>query len=885
MAQDDDSVTPDPATPGSGDVPDPTAGTTSASGGPTGTDEASTPDSGDIAQTDIAQAEGATRRSDAVESAESHEAVESEAPNSEAVYSDDAKSDDAKSEDAGSGDTESEDAASVGAGEDVGELDFEPDTGEVTPAAPTGTSASAPQPDGDPSETAGADQPAWPSETDAAALGADHGAAATTEADGTGAAAEQGSAAADDTAVLEPVDGTESRDSESPDTATQDTGSPDTESDESRKSAGAGLLAADVPWRRVGVIAAAVVGVLVVLYGLDLLINQGDVARGRTVAGVDVAGQSREDAERTLRRELDESSPVTLTGGGEHTLAPESAGLAVDWQATLDAATDQPLNPFARVASLFTTEDIGLVSTADSAQLDAELERLRDDIDREASEGTIRFDGTTPVPVDPVKGRELDVAGAKSAILARWATPDGVELPVRILEVRSTPDTVRDAVADLAEPAVSAPVTIRGEGAEATVRPRGIARSLTFDVRDDGTLTAGIDEEVLREVAGPQLASTEDPGRDARFTFEGGSPTIRPSTDGYGVDWATVAKKLPGVLTGDGERSVTAPYGEQPAELTTKEAQALGIEEVVGEFTTSGFAYDSGLNIKQVAREVNGAIVEPGETFSLNEYTGPRGVEQGYVSAGIISGGQASRAVGGGISQFATTLYNAYYFAGLKDVDHQEHSYYISRYPVGREATVFQNPDGSSVIDLKFKNDSPNGIVIQTIWTPSDITVKLWGTKRYEIESVNGGRYNYTAPPTEVLPASESCVPSSGSSGFSTNDTRVFKDPETGEVIRREKRDVVYRGQTAVVCLEPEPEPEPPDGGGDGDSGDGNGDGGNGGDGEAPGNGESGGGNGDGNGGGNGENGAGNGDSGSNGGGNAAGRGPAGGAGGPAGAR
>ncbi|GAA1226179.1 hypothetical protein GCM10009676_05140 [Prauserella halophila] len=710
-------------------------------------------------------------------------------------------------------------------------------SGEVSGEVPEATETDVTPPAVDP----GPAEPAWPSESDAAALGVADGPVVDGPAvDGPVA---EGTAA----------EGTAADDSEA-DADGAVTGDADDAVTEPTAGASGSRFPVAVPWRRVGVVAAAVVGVLVVLYGLDLLISQGDVARGRTVAGIDVAGQSRDEAERTLRSELDLSSPVDLRGGGEHTLDPESADLAVNWQATLDTATDQPLNPFTRLASLFTSEDIGLVSTADAAQLDVELERVRGDIDRKASEGTVRFEGATPVAVDPVEGRELDVAGAKSAILARWAAPGAVDVPVRTLEVRSTPETVRAAVTALAAPAVSGPVTIRGEGAEATVRPRGIARSLTFEVRDDGSLTAGIDEETLREVAGSQLASTEDPGRDARFTFEGGEPNIEPSTDGYGVDWAAVAKELPDVLTGDGERAVTAPYGDQPAELTTEEAEGLGIEEVVGEFTTSGFAYDSGLNIKQVAKEVDGAVVEPGETFSLNEYTGPRGTEQGYVAAGVISGGQPDRAVGGGISQFATTLYNAYYFAGLEDVDHQEHSYYISRYPVGREATVYQKADGSSLIDLKFKNDSPDGIVIQTIWTPSDITVKLWGTERYEIDSVNGGRYNYTAPPTEVVPASESCVPSSGSSGFSTDDTRIFKDPDSDEVLRKEKRDVRYRGQTAVVCLEPEPEPDPGPSDG-GDSGDDGGDSGDSGDGDGGDGGSDGGGSGDSGGGGDGSDG------------------------------
>ena len=143
--------------------------------------------------------------------------------------------------------------------------------------------------------------------------------------------------------------------------------------------------------------------------------------------------------------------------------------------------------------------------------------------------------------------------------------------------------------------------------------------------------------------------------------------------------------------------------------MTTEKLQALGIKEVIGEFTTGGFAAASGENIRVVAEKVNGAIVQPGATFGLNEFTGTRGTEQGYVPAAIIQEGALSTAVGGGISQFATTLYNAAYFAGMGDVTHTPHSFYISRYPEGREATVF---DGE--IELAFSNDYPTGVLIQT---------------------------------------------------------------------------------------------------------------------------------------------------------------------------
>ena len=98
-----------------------------------------------------------------------------------------------------------------------------------------------------------------------------------------------------------------------------------------------------------------------------------------------------------------------------------------------------------------------------------------------------------------------------------------------------------------------------------------------------------------------------------------------------------------------------------------------------------------------VAEEVDGALVMPGETFSLNTFTGPRGTAQGYVPANVISGGKLSTAVGGGISQFATTMFNAVFFAGLEDVYHKPHSFYISRYPRPvAEATVYEG-----VIDLQ----------------------------------------------------------------------------------------------------------------------------------------------------------------------------------------
>jgi vancomycin resistance protein YoaR len=281
--------------------------------------------------------------------------------------------------------------------------------------------------------------------------------------------------------------------------------------------------------------------------------------------------------------------------------------------------------------------------------------------------------------------------------------------------------------------------------------------------------------------------------------FDSGKPTVQPSEDGLTINWEPTVKPMLDVLKRTDNRELKAEYTKKPARVTTEQANQLGIREVIGEFTTGGFAADSGVNIRVVAQKVNGALVKPGETFSLNGFTGPRGAPQGYVEAGIIENGAPGRAIGGGISQFATTLYNAAYFAGMKDAGHREHSYYISRYPAAREATVFQNPNGSSLIDLKFTDDSATGVAIQTIWTPTSLTVKLWGTKRYQVESVPGERSHFVDPDTRPGPAAN-CHAGDGAPGFTTTDTRILRDAATGQEIRRDTRTVHYDPSPKIVC-------------------------------------------------------------------------------------
>jgi vancomycin resistance protein YoaR len=214
---------------------------------------------------------------------------------------------------------------------------------------------------------------------------------------------------------------------------------------------------------------------------------------------------------------------------------------------------------------------------------------------------------------------------------------------------------------------------------------------------------------------------------DAGFVVTGGGIAITPSRTG-----TTCCAREANTLVDAALRDRPA-LGPLPLPLEVVQpkrddarARALGVKEVVGTFTTRHPAGQPRVaNIHKMADYVRGAVIEPGETFSINDHVGRRTTARGFVDAPIIGpGNRYDSDVGGGVSQFATTTFNAGFFAGLEIPEYQFHTLYIDRYPYGREATLaFPHPD------LKLKNTSPYGVLIWTSYTSTEITVTLYSTK------------------------------------------------------------------------------------------------------------------------------------------------------------
>lgn len=541
-----------------------------------------------------------------------------------------------------------------------------------------------------------------------------------------------------------------------------------------------------------------------VLYGVDYAMSEGKVPRGVTVGGVNIGGLPKNQAEQRLVNNLGDvvRQPVTVNAGNMSSIVdPRDSGLQVDWSKTVDQAGQQPLNPITRIRSFFQTREVGIVSQFHEGPLAMTLRRVTDDLTREPENAHVSItEKGKPKVVADKPGQTVNRDLVEARVRDHWLNKDRtVHVDAALVKSNIPKSAAEEMVEKVIKPATSSDVVFKGrEHVDGTLRPQDMAHVISFKEKPGkepgtGTFEPVYSTEVAEKILQPQLAETEVEFRNAGFTFHGKEIEVTPHQDGVEIEWDKTLGDLRKKVLDTKNREHQVFYEDKKAEYTTAEAEKAHFDDVIGSFTTRGFSASSGVNIRRVAEMVDGAIVLPGETFSLNGHTGPRGKEQGFVESGIIIDGQAGKAVGGGISQFATTLYNASYFAGMEDVAHTPHSYYISRYPAGREATVFEG-----AIDLQFKNPYDTPVLIDASAGSDSVTVQMRGVKRVEVESIEGSRTNPTKP--EVRKGKgDKCIPSSGAPGFTVTDTRVIKDLR-GKEIKRETQTTVYDPQPIVRC-------------------------------------------------------------------------------------
>ncbi|GIL37534.1 VanW family protein [Phycicoccus sp. DTK01] len=547
------------------------------------------------------------------------------------------------------------------------------------------------------------------------------------------------------------------------------------------------------------VVGGAIV-LLAVVYGATAAWAADRVARGTTVAGVEVGGQSAAQARATLARALGDGSgrPLTLTSpAGEASVDPADAGLAVDVPASVDPLVGFSLAPADVWRQVAGGGEQPAAVTVDEAAFGEALEGVRDELDASAKEGSVSVAGGKVAYEEPVAGVETDVARTAAAVRRAWPGRDTVAVVGDVRAPKVSAQELQRVRDEFAEVAVSAPVTVQVGGSSFELSAKQLAPAAVLTPADDGTITPRADDEKLRAIvhAAAKKAKLEVAPKDAVVTFAGNDwrkPKVAPSAPGSALDDASISAAVWTAFSTPSKTATVTTKEVQP-EFTTEVAKKTLPREKVSSFTTY---YEPGAarvtNIKNAARYLDGTYVPPGEQFSMNGVLGERTPDKGYVKAGIILNNRLSDSYGGGISQVSTTIFNASFFAGVQLDAWQAHSFYISRYPEGREATISW-PD----LHNKFTNTLDGGILIDVVATDTSVTVTYWGTKKYDVEATKSARYDIVQPKV-VRDDSPTCKPQGPVPGFKVDIGRIFK--QGGKVVRKASFTTSYVPEDDVTC-------------------------------------------------------------------------------------
>jgi vancomycin resistance protein YoaR len=559
---------------------------------------------------------------------------------------------------------------------------------------------------------------------------------------------------------------------------------------------------------------------------------------GVSIGGVDVSGASAGELHQVLSERAAQLAHQRLTlqlGGKRASVSLEELGVSLavadSTRRALGVARDAGwLSGALRyLRSSWTKEALPAALRVDRQRFDQALTRLQPSlIDDPPFPGTVSVENGVARALPPRPGRKLvgdEALRAVSEAVARGLVQAPVVLHASEEVPKLVPGSLERAL-EQARRALAQRVVLEAGARRLELEPVELGALLVCRVTED-VPTIGIDADRFEAWLAPRRASLEAPPREATFEVSA-TDEVKVVAGAAGVKLVTeaVSQALWVAAQSDSRRAELPLLSEPPPARSTEQAEALGIRRMVGAFTTRHPCCQPRVeNIHRVAALLDGLVVEPGQQVSVNAVVGPRTLKNGFVLAPSIEDGEMIDTIGGGVSQFATTLFNALFRAGYEILERKPHTYWFPRYPMGIEATLsWPRPD------LVFKNDTSAGLLVKTSFTDKSITVKLYGDVggRRVATSVSERR-DIVKPTVELLPnravpPDEEEVKEGGMIGWSVLVERTVTFADGSK--REDKRKVTYKpkprrvevhpcripkgepGSSGEPCPEPEPEPE-----------------------------------------------------------------------------
>jgi len=561
------------------------------------------------------------------------------------------------------------------------------------------------------------------------------------------------------------------------------------------------------------------------VFWVDRSIAEGEIPRNVSIVGIDVSGLSYDDAMATVQayeRQLQTTPADFSVNDRTFRLDPASVGVGLDEEAAVTEAMNQrseggPVSRFfSWVGGFNESVDIPVRVTMDRLAINEQLTTWQDEaIANPAYEGAVAVTDGEVVVEYPRAGERVEIEPAVEVVVETLSSL--VDRRARIPVTDHQPvvtDSDVDAAAAQVRRIIASDVTLSNDDIDysQTFSPDEIARAVYTEINTNPVaVEILLDEAVVIDLLEPHRSEIELPPVSAEFSVKlsDSSVTIMPSRHGTLMDVPAVTAAMMKAAQGSKTGPFPVAQGDEPR-LTTEEAQAYGPLGLVSKFTTDTPGENRVHNIHLMADAVDETTIFPGETFSINDIVGQRTLAKGYLEDCAIIGGEvicegSTVNIGGGVSQFATTLYNAVFYGCYEDVEHQPHSLYFSKYPKVIEATM-----GYPSPDVKFRNNSEAPVIIRTRYSDTQVSVYFFGSNGGRTctaewgEDVNEEEYETLYVPNEdpeitVNPGDEQRI-QTGKNGFTSSVTRIIRQAD-GTTERERTWTWRYRTQDEKIAV------------------------------------------------------------------------------------
>ena len=358
-------------------------------------------------------------------------------------------------------------------------------------------------------------------------------------------------------------------------------------------------------------------------------------------------------------------------------------------------------------------------------------------------------------------GSKVDIEGLRQQIIQNLSQANFTPIPIPVVSVDPTlSDEEAKRFKERAEKLVGKSLLLNFEYQTFTLRENEILNLLAPN--------GNYNEEKFSAFLNEMSKKFNREPQNAVFVFEEGRvKEFAPAKDGLTVDQDSLKEAALNSLSmlGTSDEKTAAidiPLAKTSPKITTDQVNNLGIKELLGRGTSRfrGSITSRIHNIGVASAKFNGALIPPGEIFSFNNVLGDVSVYTGYKQAYIIKDGRTVLGDGGGVCQVSTTFFRAALDAGLPIVERKAHSYRVYYYEQdslpGIDATVY-----APTTDLKFINDTPGHILIQTQVDPARATLvfEIYGTSDGRVATTTNPVVTNVVPPPEDLYQDDPTLP------------------------------------------------------------------------------------------------------------------------------